>query len=146
MSKSIAALLATAIDATERCRRDKHQGLSLHEARIDFLMGLMPSGSGIDKGTKLDDEKSGLRKLVFQCAFHHMDEVGYYTRWTHHRIEVVPTFDGAEVTVGGSDFNSIKDHLFYVFHHALNRPLTPEEQMRWDEDTKEWAAALQVGQ
>lgn len=81
---------------------------------------LMPSGSGFDKGTELDWERSTKQRLVFNTAFHHMDEHGGYDGWTHHDIWVNPDlcFDFT-LRITGVDRNQIKDLIHENFNHAL---------------------------
>jgi hypothetical protein len=81
----------------------------------------LPSGSGIDQGTKVDLERSTDRKIVMLAPFHHMDEDGYYDGWTYHDVIVTPTFDGANIRVTGRDRNGIKDYLRETYAHALSR-------------------------
>ena len=80
----------------------------------------MPSGSGVDDGTKIDLEKSAGEKLVFITRFHHMNEAGYYTKWTNHVVTVTPSL-AFEITlsIGGFNHNGIKDHLGDLFYSAL---------------------------
>lgn len=80
----------------------------------------MPSGSGVDDGTKIDLEKSTGEKLVFITWFHHMNEAGYYTKWTDHVVTVTPSlaFD-ITLKISGFDYNGIKDYLGDLFYSAL---------------------------
>ena len=97
---------------------------------------LMPSGSGVDSGTKLLWEKMHSKgkwngKLVFKADFHHMDENGYYDGWTEHVVTVKPhlVFD-LTVTISGSDRNMIKDFLrdlFYCVLTAVYEPIKKEK-------------------
>lgn len=57
-----------------------------HEYALESLMKHMPSGSGIDAGTKLLLSESSADKLVFEVAYHHMDDNGYYCGWTTRNI------------------------------------------------------------
>jgi hypothetical protein len=80
----------------------------------------MPSGSGVDIGTKLDLGESTSDKLVFSASFHHMDEHGGYDGWTDHKIIVTPSLQfGFNLKITGRDRNQIKDYLSDIFHTAL---------------------------
>ena len=81
----------------------------------------LPSGSGIDQGTKVDLERSTDRKIVMLAPFHHMDEHGYYDGWTYYDVIVTPTFDGAHVRIAGRDRNGSKDYLRETYAYALSR-------------------------
>jgi len=84
----------------------------------DLIWAHLPSGSGWDLGTTLED-RSTPTKLVFTGGFHHMDDNGCYDGWTDHVVTVTPTFDGVNVTVSGRDRNDIKDYLTETFTSAL---------------------------
>ena len=58
-------------------------------------------------------------KLVFCAPFHHMNSDGYYTEWTNHYITVIPTFDGFDIAVSGSNKNDIKNYIADRFDIAL---------------------------
>lgn len=58
----------------------------------------LPHGSGFDAGCSVsmsgssigkDDEEDVIELVV---EFHHMDENGFYCGWSHHRVEVRPSF------------------------------------------------------
>jgi hypothetical protein len=97
------------------------------EDRLEELCKeFMPSGSGFDNGTKLEIglsrpkfKTSHAGKLVFQTAFHHMDEAGGYDGWTNHLVTVTPSFDGFNLRIGGRNRNDIKDYIGDAFHEAL---------------------------
>lgn len=105
--------------------------------RIDRIMDLAPSGSGLDSGVILDRESSGPAKLVFQCDFHHMDEHGYYAGWTEHKAIVTPSFRGGiDIKITGRNRNQIKDLIHDLIHHWLTMgvdvPLNMDPVLRWD--------------
>lgn len=92
------------------------------QTRLDSLVDLLPSGSGIDSGSKILDNSKPL-DIRIQADFHHMDEHGFYSGWTEHVIRVTPSFDGIDVRVSGRDRNQIKDYLADTYHYALTRPV-----------------------
>ena len=80
--------LATAISSRDNCKEaGNDEWFERHSERIEAIMSTAPSGSGFDRGTELD-EKSTPEKLLFHFGYHHMDENGYYTHWTHHHVHV----------------------------------------------------------
>lgn len=58
---------------------------------LEALMKFMPSGSGIDSGTKLLLSESSEDKLVFFVEYHHMDSNGYYCGWSSRKVVVYPS-------------------------------------------------------
>jgi hypothetical protein len=83
----------------------------------------MPSGSGIDCGTKIDIDaclRHDGEHLVFTLSFHHMNESGMYDGWTEHAVIVKPSlWHEFDLTVTGRDRNEIKEYLGDVYYHAL---------------------------
>jgi hypothetical protein len=84
----------------------------------------MPSGSGIDNGTKIDLDKSTSEKLVFTFGFHHMNGNGYYTGWSDYKLIVIPSliFD-IKLKISGKD-TDLKEYLHDVYYDALNKEKT----------------------
>lgn len=84
----------------------------------------MPSGSGIDSGTKFDFERSTPDKLVFNVSYHHMNDGGYYDGWTEHNITVRPSLAfGFELSISGPNRNDIKEYLSQTYSLALEEKI-----------------------
>jgi hypothetical protein len=81
----------------------------------------LPSGSGFDRGTWLVLNECTESKIVFEAAFHHMNQSGMYTRWTEHKVIVTPAFAGLALRITGRDLNGVKDHIAETFEYALTR-------------------------
>lgn len=83
----------------------------------------LPSGSGIDLGTKI--ERASLPDcVILHTSFHHMDQHGGYDGWTEHRITVKPSFVyGLDLRISGGNRNEIKDYLHQVYEQALSAPV-----------------------
>jgi hypothetical protein len=113
------AALASALEALGNCERSGNtEWATKHEATIDRIMGEAPSGSGIDNGTVLDDDTtsaSGGKRIVFNVAFHRMNEHGGYDGWRNYRVTIRPTFDGIDVAVTGRGDETTKDYLADVY-------------------------------
>lgn len=93
------------------------------DSELENLCDYLPSGSGIDSGTKLD-ESSKPERLVFTFGFHHMDEDGYYDGWTEHTAIVTPSLANEyELRITGRNRNDIKDYLHETFDSVLNHPV-----------------------
>lgn len=104
------SLIAFVAQAAERNHED-----------IPSLEDLLPSGSGIDAGTKVDIARSKPNRIVLTFGYHHMDENGYYDGWTEHKAIITPCFDGwgIDVRITGRNRNGILDYLHDVFYWSL---------------------------
>lgn len=86
----------------------------------EIVKNQMPSGSGIDTGTKFDFAKSTENKLIFTFEYHHMNDSGMYDGWTNHVLTIKPSLTfGFDMTISGSNRNQIKDYLYEVYRNAL---------------------------
>lgn len=115
--------LAQALDARQRCEKTGNDGWrdEWHD-RIEWLMREhMPSGSGVDCGTRFDWDASTPNRLVLSFSFHHMNAAGYYDGWTEHKAVISPDFvHGFDLRVTGRNRNAIKDCLGELYHSALS--------------------------
>lgn len=102
-------------------------------ARLDALVQLIPSGSGIDRAPRTRSAvEIAADAIRFDVGFHHMNDVGMYDGWTEHTVLVRPAFDGITVRVSGRDRNGVKDYIAEVMEHAFTRHVT------WDEPAQRW--------
>ena len=95
---------------------------SEYEDLLEYIeRNILPSGSGVDCGTKINMEKSKDNLIVLDVDFHHMDEHGYYDGWTHHKVKVCPDLVfGYDLKVTGRDKNMIKEYLGDLYHYVLS--------------------------
>lgn len=111
--------IVTTQTAIENCQRsgntDWYGKWAAYKAQ---LADLLPSGSGIDAGTRILEVTP--ERVRFAADFHHMDENGMYDGWTEHVVTVRPAFDGFSVSVSGRNRNDIKGYLADVFHACLS--------------------------
>lgn len=99
-------------NAIDQDARDRWQD------KLDAIMNTAPSGSGFDNGTTLESVDD--QKMVFNTGFHHMNEHGFYTGWTHHKVIVRPCFwSGIDIRVTGKDRRNIKEYIAEAFIHWL---------------------------
>lgn len=117
--------IANHISRVEHFESDAHADYERAAVIRDGIEALvkahMPSGSGIDNGTKIDLHASNRVKLVFTFGFHHMDEHGGYDGWTEHKLYVRPDFlFDITLNITGRNRNDIKEYLHGVYTHALN--------------------------
>ena len=93
---------------------------------LDELSNFLPSGSGIDSGCAIDEEKSTKNKIVIHSSFHHMDENGFYCGWSEFTVTAIPDFmNNFNLKIVGNNaiypaFSDIKDYLYELFRESLN--------------------------
>lgn len=124
MTTTLAREIAMLVTARQNCIKSNNtEWLATHTLRLrDLVRNRMPSGSGVDSGTKIDLDASTGERLVFTAEFHHMDENGSYDGWTSHTITVRASLAfGLDIRIGGRDRNGIKDHLHETFSDCLRQ-------------------------
>lgn len=110
MKKINVYLLANAIATIKQVKEDFRQP---HEDLLSELLDLLPHGSGIDAGIKLNEDETKEDKIVFDF---HMDENGYYDGWTEHKLIITPSLtDTFDYKITGRNRNQIKDYLYDLF-------------------------------
>lgn len=94
----------------------------MHQDRIESLAReYLPSGSGFDAGTAVDDVTSKRNRLVLRTSFHHMNDSVDYCGWSSHDVIVTPDLAlRFDVRVTGRDVREMKDYIADTFRHALN--------------------------
>lgn len=115
-------VIASLVQARLNCiASDNQEWLGKHEERIlSLVKEYMPSGSGIDCGTKIDLDASNADKLVFTLSFHHMDDNGFYDGWTDHTLTVKPSLTSEfDLSFSGRNRNEIKEYLHDVYGESL---------------------------
>ena len=125
VAQTIAGLLHAMANCEQSGNAEWHtrHGMTLSTIVREYL----PSGSGIDNGTSLDRSRSTPERLVFETAFHHMNEHGFYDGWTAHTVTVRASLAyGLDIRISGRNRNDIKDHLYDVFGAALELPVHTE--------------------
>ena len=129
--------IASRVQARINCIESKNtEWLEKHEEMIRKLVkDFMPSGCGIDSGTKIDLAKSHAEKLVFSFGYHHMNSAGYYDGWTQHTAIVTPSFNGLNIRITGRNRNDAKDHLHETVDYAL------QTRIIWDSNSEQYRRA-----
>lgn len=116
--------IASEIERLKRCQttNSEHYAPAINsaETRLENLQACLPSGSGIDCGTKIDIDKSNTNEIVLHCSYHHMNDNGFYDGWTEHKIRIWPTFDGFDFTISGRNRNDVKEYLEQCYHQTLS--------------------------
>lgn len=127
MRRKVYQHIASALQAIENCRRmGNSEWISNHTETIErIIKNYLPSGSGFNNGTQLDFDASKPNRLVFNTAFHHMDEWGVYDGWTDHTVIVTPDLAlDFDIRVTGRNRDDIKDYLGETYNDALSVELT----------------------
>ena len=112
--------LSRAIGALARCEAcGNTQWAEKWQAALDEIVSELPKGGGFDAGTKID-EKSTPERIVFNTAFHHMNETGMYDGWTEHSVILTASLEmGYRLKVTGRDRNDIKSYIHECFGSVL---------------------------
>jgi hypothetical protein len=125
-------VLATLLAARANCiRTDNNNWREVHQERLlKLVKNHMPSGGGFDNGTEINIDRSSGEKLVFQTAFHHMNEHGYYTGWTDHTVIARPSLlYGVTLSISGKNENGIKEYMHEAFDSVLKEVRDYHEEM-----------------
>jgi hypothetical protein len=135
---------ASLLNAIDNCRKSGNtEWLEKHETSLDALESFLPSGSGINIGTKLDRDKSTSEKLVFSFSFHHMDERGGYDGWTDHVLTIRPSLQfGIDIRISGRDRNQIKDYLYETYGYAFTSLVWQTDDCRYHSSQFETAPTI----
>lgn len=123
-------MLATLAQSRINCIESKNiEWRDRHTERMHKLAKLfLPSGSGFDSGSSVRVVECTGEKLVLATAFHHMNNDGYYTGWTHHNVVVTPSLSSDFIVkITGRDKNNIKDYIGEVFHTALGEEIDEDK-------------------
>src|SRR5690242_28193 len=101
MQRTLVAAIASAAQARHNCLASNNsEWLDHWTGQLEqYARNELPSGSGIDSGTKIDLDASNDKIVVLTLGYHHMDENGYYDGWTDHTIRVRPAFNGIDLTI-----------------------------------------------
>ncbi len=85
-----------------------------HGTVLDHLVNnYLPSGSGIDSGCTIDNQKSD--NLIIYSSFHKMDDNGMYDGWIDFTVRVKPSLIfGTTLTITGN-FGKHQD-IGVIFH------------------------------
>lgn len=121
---------------------------TIHWIETQFL----PSGSGIDCGTKVDLAGSRKDRVVLTFEYHFMNDGGYYDGWESYKVVIKPDLVfGYDMRITGPNRNQIKEYLYDTFNGALNQEYVHEKdflarrlQMTGDINVQEFAVSFKV--
>lgn len=96
---------------------------------LDYIQAdILPSGSGFNSGCQIDLDESTAQRIVIRTSFHHMNETGYYSGWTDHRVTITPCLIwGHVLKISGKDKNGIKEYIGDVFANCLQSEFEPKK-------------------
>jgi hypothetical protein len=120
--RTIAAEIASTAQARHNCENSGNtEWEARHDARLTYIeRNILPSGSGIDNGTRIDTGKCRPTTLVLRADYHKMNENGYYTGWVSFKVTVRAKFESIDVNVTGRNVDSdLREYLADTYHHAL---------------------------
>ena len=97
---TIAEAIVTAAVARMNCHRSGNiEWFDHHTDRLDALEKLLPSGAGIDNGTKIVKVGCAASIISLLVPYHNMNEDGYYDGWTTFEVVSRSTFLGLDIDV-----------------------------------------------
>jgi len=121
--KPLYQIIASRVQAAINCQTNGNKAWEdRHLAAVEhYVREYLPSGSGIDTGTKFNDDRLDADRLRFDLSFHHMDQHGGYDGWTDHAVIATPSLaNGFDLRITGRNRNDIKDYLADTYAHALS--------------------------
>lgn len=142
MKHTVITLISQLVDARTRCQKTNNlEWEARHTERLNALArNILPSGSGIDKGTTIDMDRSTPDRIVLHMSFHHMDDSGFYDGWTEHTITIRPSLAfGFRLSISGRDRRDIKDYLGQTFDHVLGAEVDETHDKETDTSTFRFA-------
>ena len=121
MKEELYKKIAHAIGAKENCRKSgNNEWYDKWDDKIEEYEKSLPSGSGIDAGTRIDLAKSTKEKLYLNFGYHFMNEAGYYDGWEDYKVIITPSLRfGYNMRFVGKDRDGIKEYFYQVFDSAL---------------------------
>jgi hypothetical protein len=116
-------LIASTVGARRRCQETSNtEWYHRHSETLRLIeREILPSGSGLDSGTKIDADASTRNRIVLWTAYHHMNDGGMYDGWTEHTITIRPDLlSGFTLSISGRNRNDIKEYLYQTFEYCLS--------------------------
>lgn len=124
--------IASLLTAIENCETSQnHEWRDRHHTRLECICEkYLPSGSGIDNGTKLAESSSHPNHLVFTFGYHHHGEHGY-TGWSDYKVSITPSLaHGINLTITGRNTNGVKEYLTDTFMEAMRKEIDTQVEYK----------------
>jgi hypothetical protein len=115
--------IASKIQARANCQKVNNiEWFNRHSDNLHWIEeNLLPHGSGIDSGCKIDLERSTENKIVITFGYHNMNENGFYCGWADYTLTVKPSLvNNFDLNISGKNTNDIKDYLCELFEFCLS--------------------------
>lgn len=128
MNNKVYKQIAISFNAYNNCINNNNKEYQdKHEDRINqIIKNCLPSGSGIDSGIDFLFDQSKDNYLVFDSAYHVMNDNGCYTHWIHFKIIIKPSLQfGFDMIIKGNfgKCQDIKDYLYDTLDYSFNEIL-----------------------
>jgi hypothetical protein len=93
MEKYLYEEIAALINAAKNCEANGNgEWYHRHREALDYIAdNHLPSGSGVDNGTKIDFDASTGDRIVLQSSYHRMNENGFYCEWIDFTVTITPS-------------------------------------------------------
>lgn len=136
IQRTVASTIASTMVAYNNCvKSGNSEWEQNHREKLEYIeRNILPCGSGIDCGTRIDWEKTKGDKIVLTTDYHMMDEHGYYCGWIENiRITITPSFNGINIKIYGTFSKykigeALKDYLHEVFYDYLTQIYKESEE------------------
>jgi len=115
--RNLAGLISARINAIDKNNVDLafHLGDLIKELEVR-----LPDGSGF-ANCHVDLDKSRVNKIVINFSYHHMDDNGFYLKWTDHSLTVTPSLTADfEMWISGRDYRYSKEYFYDLFASILD--------------------------
>jgi hypothetical protein len=123
--RTVAQAIHSALVAIDNCEKagNREWKARWQEYVARIAKECLPSGAGIDNGTRIVSLTSGGRGITLEFSFHHMTDNGFYDGWTEHTATVYPSFTGLDIRIRGKRLTELADYLHDTFNVALSAEL-----------------------
>lgn len=132
MKQKLYRSIAVAIQARDNCIEHNRAYVDHWNDRLEWIQSnLLPHGSGFDNGTTINNDSTPDR-LIFNTAFHHMDDNGMYGHWTDHQVIIRASLtSGFDIRITGRNYRDIKDYIGDTFGYLLYQVGDWNESDQW---------------
>lgn len=104
--------------------RANHEWAEKHDDSIRKLIDMLPSGSGLDNGWELDNDRTTGERITLRSAYHFMNDAGYYDGWGNFSLIITPSLAfGVVIKIVGNfgKYQDVKEYLYDILHDAITR-------------------------
>lgn len=92
--------------------------------KLERIEQILPSGSGIDAGCRIDIDNSNEKRIVITFGYHFMNDAGYYDGWEDYKLILTPSLtNDFDIRITGKNRREIKDYLYELFDYELRQQI-----------------------